>query len=101
GAMSIRCLFGILAAMVLAAPAAAGGLTLEDRVRHQRAIEQVYWGHRVWPAENPSPKPPLSEVMSDAAIRAKVETYLKESAALEALWQRPVTHEQLQAELDR
>jgi hypothetical protein len=99
--MSIRCLFGILAAMVLAAPAAAGGLTLEDRVRHQRAIEQVYWGHRVWPAENPSPKPTLSEVMSDAAIRAKVETYLKESAALEALWQRPVTHEQLQAELDR
>jgi len=82
-------------------PAFAKDLTFDDRVRAQRAIEQVYWGRRVWPKENAAPKPSLAEVMPDAAIRAKVERYLKESSALDALWQRPVTHDQLQAELDR
>ena len=28
-------------------------LTIEDRVAAQRAIEQVYWNHRIWPKENP------------------------------------------------
>ena len=26
-------------------------LTFEDRVAHQRAIEEVYWRHRIWPNE--------------------------------------------------
>jgi hypothetical protein len=55
----------------------------------------------VWPKDNPGPKPPLSAVLSDAAIRAKVEDYLKKSNALEKWWQRPITGEQLQAEIDR
>ena len=76
-------------------------LTFEDRVRAQRAIEQVYWSHRIWPAENARPKPPLSAVMPDEAIRAKVEDCLRKSNALETLWQRSVTAAQLQAEMDR
>ena len=76
-------------------------LTIEDRVSAQLAIEQVYWSHRVWPKENPRPKPPLSTVMTGETIRAKVEDYLKKSNALEAIWQRPITAVQLQAELDR
>ena len=40
-------------------------LTFEDRVAAQKAIEQVYWSHRIWPKENPAPKPPLSAVMPD------------------------------------
>jgi N-acetylneuraminic acid mutarotase len=76
-------------------------LTFEDRVAAQQAIEQVYWAHRVWPKENRTPKPPLSAVLSDGAIRARVEDYLQKSNALETFWQRPVTTEQLQAELDR
>src|SRR5439155_11435524 len=76
-------------------------LTLEDRVRAQRAIEQVYWNHRIWPGENPQPKPPLEQVIPDAAIRAKVEDYLRKSRALERLWKRPLAGDQLQAEIDR
>jgi N-acetylneuraminic acid mutarotase len=76
-------------------------LTFQDRVAAQRAIEQVYWSHRIWPKENPGAKPPLSAVMSDDTIRAKVETYLRESSALARLWHRPIKGEQLQAELDR
>src|SRR5580765_320675 len=55
------------------ASASARNLTLEDRLAAQKAIEQVYWNHRVWPTENPGAKPPLSAVMPDSAIRAKVE----------------------------
>ena len=93
------CFLVLLAGAAL--PAAAGPLTFEERVEAQRAIEEVYWRHRIWPAQNPGPKPPLSAVMPDEAIRAKVEDYLKKSNALEEYWHRPVTREQLQAELNR
>ena len=33
-------------------------LTFEDRVAAQRAIEEVYHHHRIWPTDNPQPKPP-------------------------------------------
>jgi N-acetylneuraminic acid mutarotase len=81
--------------------ASARDVTFDDRVAAQKAIEQVYWSHRVWPAENKTAKPPLSAVMPDTAIRAKVEDYLAKSNALERWWRRPVTAEQLQAELER
>ncbi|HEX6851987.1 MAG TPA: MopE-related protein [Candidatus Polarisedimenticolaceae bacterium] len=81
--------------------ASAAEITVEDRVAAQRAIEQVYWSRRIWPAENPLPKPPLAAVLSDAAIRARVEDYLRKSSALATRWQRPITGEQLQAEMDR
>ena len=32
-------------------------LTFADRVAYQRAIEDVYWQHRIWPKENAGPKP--------------------------------------------
>ncbi len=76
-------------------------LTFEDRVAAQRAIEEVYWRHRIWPSENPQAKPSLDAVMPEDTIRAKVEDYLKKSNALEVWWQRPITGEQLQAEMDR
>jgi len=76
-------------------------LTLADRVNAQKAIEQVYWSHRIWPKENPGPKPPLSEVLPDTAIGAKVKDYVRKSNALEKWWKRPITAEQLQAEMER
>ena len=76
-------------------------LTFEERVAYQRAIEEVYYQHRLWPVDNPQPKPPFDQVITDAALRAKVEEYLHESAALEVYWQRPLTAAQLQAELAR
>src|SRR6266480_6271637 len=76
-------------------------LTFEERVVYQRAIEEVYWHHRIWPKERPDPKPPLDAVMSQAQIEKKVTAYLRNSQALEAYWQRPITADQLQAEMER
>jgi N-acetylneuraminic acid mutarotase len=76
-------------------------LTFAERLAYQRAIEDVYWRHRIWPKENPDPKPPLDAVISQAQLEKKVEQYLRNSQALEDYWQRPITAEQLQAEMDR
>ena len=76
-------------------------LTLAARVAYQRAIEEVYWRHRIWPKERPDSKPSLDAVMTRAQLDRKVEDYLRNSPALEDYWQRPITSEQLQAEMDR
>ena len=76
-------------------------LTLEERVSYQGAIEEVYWRHRIWPKENANPKPSLDAVMSQAQLEKKVKDYLRNSQVLEDYWQRPITTEQLQAEMDR
>src|SRR5438093_1802864 len=79
-------------------------LTFADRVAYQRAIEEVYWQHRIWPRNggaNAGPKPPLDKVMSQPQIEEKVEDYLRNSQALEDYWQRPITPDQLQAEMER
>src|ERR1051325_3339214 len=75
-------------------------LGFEDRVAYQRAIEEVYWRHRIWPRESPDPKPSLDAVMSQAQLEKKVTDYLRNSQALEKHWQQPITAEQLQAEMD-
>src|SRR5207253_3931258 len=76
-------------------------LTFADRVADQRAIEEVYWRHRIWPKERLDPKPSLDAVMSRAQLEKKVEDYLRNSRTLEDYWQRPITAEQLQAEVER
>src|SRR5213594_64241 len=79
-------------------------LTFAERVAYQRAIENVYWRHRIWPrnrGERPDSKPALDAVMSQAQLEKKVADYLRESQALEDYWQRPITADQLQAEMDR
>src|SRR6266481_2592021 len=76
-------------------------LTFTDRVAYQRAIEEVYWRHRIWPKTNAGSKPSLDKVMSQAQIKKKVEDYLRDSQALEDYWRRPITPDQLQAEMER
>jgi len=76
-------------------------LTFEQRVDYQRAIEEVYWRHRIWPKERLDPKPSLDAVMPEAQLETKVADYLRKSRALEDYWQRSITAEQLQAEMDR
>jgi len=39
-------------------------LTFAERVAYQRAIEEVYWRHRIWPKQRPDPKPSLDAVIS-------------------------------------
>jgi hypothetical protein len=76
-------------------------LTFADRVAYQRAVEEVYCQHRIWPKENPRPKPSLDEVMSQQQIEQKVQEYLRNSQLLADQWQQPITPEQLQAEINR
>jgi len=97
----IGALAGALVPTLLAADTGGRNLSFEDRVAAQGAIEQVYWNHRIWPKENKGPKPALSSLMPDSTIWGKVEDYLRKSNALEKWWNRPITAEQLQAELDR
>jgi hypothetical protein len=86
-----------------ATPAAKANrqLTLKERVAYQRAIEAVYWRHRIWPEANRRPKPALEAVMPLAQIQAKVEDSLRKSRALEAYRRQPITGAQLQAEIER
>ena len=76
-------------------------LTLQERVKAQEAIERVYYTHRIWPKENPGPKPSFEKMIPKEVIEAKVNDYLKKCSALDKFWQRPITGEQLQAEMDR
>jgi hypothetical protein len=76
-------------------------LTFAERVAYQRAIEDVYWHHRIWPKDRSDPKPSLDAVMSQAQLEKKVADYLRKSQILEDYWHRPITAEQLQAEMDR
>src|SRR4249919_1662348 len=85
-------------------PSQPRAFSFADRVAYQRAIEDVYWRHRIWPrngGENPDPKPSLDAVMSQAQLEKKVAGYLRDSLVLQDYWQRPITAEQLQAEMDR
>jgi hypothetical protein len=91
----------VLAAISLTTVASNVPLTFEQRLAAQEAIERVYYSHRIWPKENPAPKPPFEQLMTRSMLDAKVSTYLKESAALEKFWRRPITSEQLQAEMER
>jgi hypothetical protein len=50
---------------------------------------------------NPEPKPALGALMSQTQLKKKVEDYLSKSRALEDYWQRPISVEELQAEIDR
>jgi len=75
-------------------------LTFAERVTYQRAIEEVYCRHRIWP-EHPDPKPSFDAVMPQAQLEKKVAEDLRNSQALEEHWQQPITAEQLQAEMDR
>src|ERR1043166_5796407 len=76
-------------------------LSFADRVAYQTAIEEVYWRHRIWPNTNPDPKPSLDAIMPQVTIEKKVQDYLRNSELLEQDWSKPITPEQLQAEMDR
>jgi hypothetical protein len=50
----------------VSAPQNNTALSFADRVAHQRAIEDVYWRHRIWPKQRRDPEPSLDAVMSQA-----------------------------------
>ena len=76
-------------------------LTFAQRVSYQRAIEEVYWRHRIWPKDNPQQKPPLAAIVSEAQLERKVEDYLRKSQLVTDQWQSPITASEIQAEMER
>lgn len=79
----------------------AGGLTFDERVAYQRAIEVVYWRHRVWPSDNAGPKPRFEETISVEDLRRKVDESLRQTAALRDLYGREVSQSELLLEIER
>jgi hypothetical protein len=76
-------------------------LTLADRIAYQRAIEEVYWRHRIWPKDNPGPKRSLDALISREQVEEKVEDYLRKSQFVADQRGSPITASELQAEMDR
>jgi hypothetical protein len=76
-------------------------LSFAERVAYQQAIEDVYWRHRIWPKENANLKPLLDAIITRSQLERKVQDYLRNSQVLEDYWKRPITNDQLQAEMER
>jgi hypothetical protein len=69
----------------------------DPSVRLKKPIGDTGFVRRKTLHRNPS----LDQVMSSAEIEKKVADYLHNSQALEDYWQRPITAEPLQAEMER
>ena len=84
-----------VAAVVPAGPDAqyfkTGTLMFADRIWAQTQIERVFYNKRIWPEENPGPKPPFERMVPSELISAKVEDSLNIFAALDKFWQHSVT----------
>jgi N-acetylneuraminic acid mutarotase len=101
--MTRRLFAGLIAILFLnlLVSAQSGPLDLTTRTIYQRAIEEVYWQHRIWPGQNPTAKPPLDAIISPQQLQEKSEDALRLSNALEKYWHQAITGQQLQAEILR
>ncbi len=95
--------FKLLALLCVGCIAAVAqqSLDMSSRLAYQRAIEQVYWQHRVWPEQNTSVKPALDAIISPQEMQSKAENALRLSNALSTLWHNPINGVQLQREMNR
>ncbi|HEX6849787.1 MAG TPA: kelch repeat-containing protein [Candidatus Polarisedimenticolaceae bacterium] len=91
----------LISIAIAAAIAAAEGPSFETRVEAQRAIEEVYWRHRIWPAENSGPKPPLEGVLPAASLRERLLDGDRKVLVLERLFGRTIAAVEIQAEIGR
>src|SRR5437867_5230679 len=78
-----------------AIPGQGRDLTFQDRVRAQEAIERVEYSHQIGATR------PFEEAVPRSVAEAKVRTYLKQSLALERLFNAPITQMALQEEMER
>ncbi len=94
--MRAMVLLSFLAALsAVSTPSSAAGLTFEQRVEAQRAIERVYYSHRIGAHRS------FAEAVPRRLLEKKVRTYLRESAALDRIWSSPITAEALRREMAR
>ena len=89
----------VVAAISASGIAHARVLPIEERIEAQRAVERVWWRHRIWPAENTQPKPDFA--MSPQSLRQRIANTAARRAALDAIWHRAVSRDAVQAELNR
>src|SRR5690242_17208601 len=94
-------LLALICCMLAFGQSSSAALSFQERVRYQKAIEQVYWQHNIWPADNPQPKPGLETILSAKQIENKTRDYLAKANALGVYFDKPITSQQLQAEIDR
>jgi hypothetical protein len=71
----------------------AADLSWQERIDAQAAIEQVYQRHRL--------AAPEGVEVGREVLERKVRTYLEQSAALEEIWEQPITAAALRRELER
>src|SRR2546426_6443160 len=76
-------------------------LSIEQRVADLRVVEAVYWAHRIWPSVPPERKLVFDDVLPETLLRARVEDSLQKSAALRRFWNRSISPEDVQAEMNR
>ncbi|HEV8375142.1 MAG TPA: kelch repeat-containing protein, partial [Candidatus Polarisedimenticolia bacterium] len=88
-------LFLLSAGTTRAADRAPHPLDFEARVRAQAAIERVYYSHQI------GAKRPFEQAVPRALLERKVQTYLKQSIALERFWKTSITSDMLRKELER
>src|SRR6266568_5610111 len=107
---AIVCLLGmeipIASGLAFASPEpreTGSGRTLSsaERITYQWAIEEIYWRHRIWPKDNPGPKPPLDAAIAREEIEKKVTEYLHLSQFVADHLGRPISAREVQAEMDR
>ena len=70
-------------------------LTFEARIAAQEAIERVYYSHQIGATRA------FGDAVPRKVLETKVRNYMKQSAAIEAYWDTPVTAQALQNELQR
>ncbi len=86
--------FVILAVAILARDQ-VHALTFKERVACQEKIERFYHAHRIGETRR------FEDTVPPAFIEEKVRDSLKQSVALDRIWDRPVTASDLGRELDR
>ncbi len=97
---TVRWILGLLLVVGWALSVAAGSPAgVQTRVAAQRALDGVAYSHQVVPQGTAAPA--FENAYPAGASKAKVEKALLESNALDVYWHRPITGDQLQAEMDR
>src|SRR5262245_47458904 len=66
-------------------------LSFDERVDCQAAVEQVFDRHRIWPKDNPGPKPDFAVAVPRSVLVKKAADALAMSVALAGRYQAPIT----------
>jgi hypothetical protein len=93
--------FSVAAVVATLAGASGGAPRFEEAVAARRAVERVYWSHRLWPVENPGPRPAIEQVSPLTQTEATVLDGIRKVNALSSVFGRSIDAREVQRELDR